>query len=299
MKKLLKKYRILLLLGLLINFTDCVKHSQAITTRNTFDIDGRSRIYLLHMPENLKKYAPLVFVIHGYGDSAEGIRRFTRMDSVADKYGFAVCYPQATVGPDSLRSWNVGYSSYGVDDVGFISALASFLQKEHKLSIINTFCTGMSNGGDMTIQMACLKPGLFRAVAPVVGCLMYWLYDSCNIKIISPIFMINGTNDKITLWEGEKDYPAIGPNGYMSTREMADIFVGMDECSEVRTDTLPHLNKSDSTFVVREKHLNCKGNSQVWLYSVVGGGHCWPGVSGNSDFFASDEIWLFFRQFIK
>jgi polyhydroxybutyrate depolymerase len=292
-------YRILIFIALLIGVTGCRKNHKAVTTVNTFDINGKSRKYLLHLPANIKRKAPLVFVIHGYGDSAEGIRRFTKMDSISDKYGFAVCYPEATIGPDSLRSWNVGYSNYGTDDVGYISTLAVYLQKRYRLSIRNTFCTGMSNGGDMTIQMACLKPRLFRAVAPVVGCLMYWLKDSCKIKNIAPIFMINGTNDRITYWEGEKDYPAIGPNGYMGTRQMADFFIGLNECSRVKIDTLPHLDKRDSTFVVREKHTGCKDNSQVWLYSVIGGGHDWPGSSGNKDFFASREIWFFFRQYIE
>lgn len=299
MKSLKIKYQILLLSGLLSGLASCSGPHQSLSTRNTFDIGGRSRKYLLHLPIDLKNNAPLVFVFHGYGDSSEGICKFTKMDSIADKYGFAVCYPQATVGPDSLRSWNVGYSNYGIDDMGFISGLASFLQKKYKLSDKNTFCTGMSNGGDMTIQMACLRPGLFKAVAADVGCLMYWLYDSCKITRIAPVFMINGTNDSTTFWDGEKDYPAIGPNGYMGTRQMADIFIGLNECMQVKTDTLPDINKNDKSIVVREKHTNCAGNSQVWLYSIVGGGHDWPGSSGNMDFTASEEIWKFFSQFVE
>jgi polyhydroxybutyrate depolymerase len=293
-----RKYFIFLLLELLIILTNCSKQRPAITTRNTFEIDGKSRTYIFHLPNNLKNNAPLVFVIHGYGDSSKGIQNFTKMDSIADKYGFAVCYPEATLGADGLRSWNVGYSNYGVDDIGFIYALASFLQKTYKLSAKNTFCTGMSNGGDMTIQMACLKPELFKAVAADVGCLMHWLFDSCKIKNIAPIFMINGTDDRTTFWEGEEDYPAIVRNGYMGTRQMVSIFVGLNECALVKIDTLPDVNKSDSSFVVREKHSNCKNNSQIWFYSIVGGGHDWPGVQGNMDFFASEEIWLFFKQFV-
>jgi polyhydroxybutyrate depolymerase len=298
-KNLDVRYCIFLLIGLLLSLSNCNKKRHTTTTRNTYDKDGISRTYLLHLPNDLKKNAPLVFVLHGYGDSAEGIRKFTKMDSIADHHGFAVCYPEATLGADSLRSWNVGYSNYEIDDVGFIRALASFLQKKHKLSVKNTFCTGMSNGGDMTIQMACLQPSLFKAVAPDVGCLMYWISDSCTTNNIAPIFMINGTNDTVTLWEGDRDYPAIGPNGYMGTRQMASTFIGLNECKQVKIDTLPDINKADSSFVVREKHVNCKNNHQVWLYSIIGGGHDWPGAWGNMDFFASLEIWLFFEQFIE
>ena len=34
--------------------------------------------------------------------------------------------------------------------------------------------------------------------------------------------------------------------------------------------------------------------SEVWLYTVEGGGHDWPGAFGNMDISASREIWTFF-----
>ena len=295
--RLVQKYFLLIVIAFV--FYSCRNDRVEKNDRYTFEIAGTKREYLLHIPKKLNDKAPLVFVLHGYGDSAEGIRAFTKMDSIADQNGFAVCYPEAVVGDDSLRSWNVGYSNYEIDDVGYLSALVTFLQKEYRLSAKNTFCTGMSNGGDMTIQMACLQPSLFKAVAPDVGCLMYWLADSMKIDEIAPIMMINGTEDDITLWKGEKDYPAIGPNGYMGTRQMVDTFVKLNACEKVRIDTLADINKSDSSFVVREKHIDCKNGKQVHLYALIGGGHDWPGAWGNMDFSASEVIWHFFEQYIE
>lgn len=156
----------------------------------------------------------------------------------------------------------------------------------------------MSNGGDMTIQMALIKPDLFKAVAPDVGCLMNWLYDSARADNIAPIFMINGMADSITYWAGDEEYPAIGPNGYKGTREMADIFIDLNQCKTSLIDTLD-LVRDDGSYVIQEKHLDCTNNNQVWLYTLVNGGHDWPGSFGNMDFFASEEIWKFFQQFIE
>ena len=36
--------------------------------------------------------------------------------------------------------------------------------------------------------------------------------------------------------------------------------------------------------------------TEVWLYTVTGGGHDWPGANGNMDIEASREAWLFFQQ---
>ena len=35
---------------------------------------------------------------------------------------------------------------------------------------------------------------------------------------------------------------------------------------------------------------------QVWLYTVNGGGHDWPGAYGNMDINSSEEAWLFFQD---
>jgi hypothetical protein len=34
----------------------------------------------------------------------------------------------------------------------------------------------------------------------------------------------------------------------------------------------------------------------VWLYTVDGGGHDWPGADGNMDISASREAWIFFEE---
>ena len=44
-------------------------------------------------------------------------------------------------------------------------------------------------------------------------------------------------------------------------------------------------------------YVDCDENAEVWLYEVVGGGHDWPGSSGNMDIQASEQIWSFFSQY--
>jgi len=66
--------------------------------------DGLPRIFVwlpdshlsVYTSEHLSRDAPLVFVLHGFTDDATGIRATTQMDAVADRYGFAVVYPQGT-----------------------------------------------------------------------------------------------------------------------------------------------------------------------------------------------------------
>ena len=74
------------------------------------------------------------------------------MNQIADQYGFAVCYPRGTLDSNGDRFWNVGYAfhqSETVDDVGFLTELAEYLQITHNLNPDYTFATGFSNGWEM------------------------------------------------------------------------------------------------------------------------------------------------------
>ena len=93
---------------------------------------------------------PLVMVLHGYGGTAlNGGRRFFEL---ADKFGFAVCWPQGAKDGKGKNCWNVGYpvqEGYKIDDEKFICRLVKKLQKDYGFSKQNVFLTGMSNGGEM------------------------------------------------------------------------------------------------------------------------------------------------------
>jgi len=191
---------------ILILVTTVKVHTQDFRNdMHEFEVDGRERIYYLHLPEKLDKNAPLIFVLHGYGGTAKGMIKFSGMNPVADKNGFAVCYPQAAMGDDDKNSWNVGYSNPDIDDVNFLRTLAEYLQEKYGLSKQNIFCTGMSNGADMCYILACRSPEVFSAIAPVAGCMMDRTFESCNPGKPIPVSEMHGTDDSITLWQGDPD----------------------------------------------------------------------------------------------
>ena len=96
-----------------------------------FDHDGITRQYIYYEPSVLNDQMPLVFVMHGFTDDASSIRNYSKMNQFANQYGFAVCYPRGTLDSSGDRFWNVGYAFHEnetVDDVGFLTELAEFLQ---------------------------------------------------------------------------------------------------------------------------------------------------------------------------
>ena len=143
--------------------------TQSQATYNIYEcvIDGIERTYKLYLPKNIKPNAPLVFALHGYGGSFNFDN--VGLNEVADRYGFALCYPQGSKDGRGNNCWNVGYpfqADMAVDDISFLCTLAKHLQKQHSLSRRNTFCTGMSNGGEMCYLLAYDKQNTFAAVAP-------------------------------------------------------------------------------------------------------------------------------------
>ena len=300
---------------LLISLTIVLFVSRKNTTEENliaFDMNGETRQYILHRPDRLQENSPLVFVLHGLGGSASGIREYSRMDKVADENGFAVCYPQGTGGSEDTKYtkkgthfWNVGYEVHKnetVDDVEFITSLAMFLQEKYNLDSEKTFCTGMSNGGDMSYLLGCAAPDIFKAIAPITGCMMKWIYDSCNENDPVPVFHVHGTADHTTYYDGDEENRDEW-GAYMGVERTINLWIERNECSNTSVDTLPDIDKNDGSIVIAQKNTGGKNNNEVWFYKVIGGDHewpqGWPKNSGNQDLNTSAEIWNFFQHSMK
>ena len=263
-----------------------------------FAFDGLTRQYYLHLPNELGSVEgfPLVLVLHGLGGNANGMIGYSQMNQIANDNGFAVAYPNGTFDQGGTRFWNVGYEIHideTVDDVGFLVALAQFLQTEYNLDPDRIFSTGFSNGGDMCYLLGCEASDVFKAVAPVAGCVMEWITESCSPQYPISVFEIHGTQDNVTWWDGDLDNIG-GWGAYLSTLQGIEFWSEMNNCTESTSEFLPNLDPNDGSIVISHKHSECSNSTEIWLYEVNGGGHDWPGSSGNMDINSSEEIWEFF-----
>ena len=300
--------KFIVIIGLLI--FSCSKNDEPILFK--FNNGGLERSYLLHIPNNLKPGSPLVFVLHGLGGTADGIRKYSQMDKVADENGFVVCYPQGTGGSEDTKYtkkgtpfWNVGYEVHKnetVNDIDFIINLALFLQKKYNLDPEKTFCSGMSNGGDMSYLLGCQASDVFKAIAPITGCMMESIYSSCNSNNPVPVFHVHGTSDNTTYYNGDEDN-SDGWGAYMSVENTIKLWVNRNECKTTIIDTLPNIDMDDGSIVVTYKNINGINKNEVWFYKIIDGDHewpqGWPKDSGNQDLNTSLEIWNFFNHYIE
>jgi polyhydroxybutyrate depolymerase len=119
------------------------------------------------------------------------------------------------------------------------------------------------------------------------------ILDACNPTNMVSIFEIHGTNDNVTYWEGDPNN-VDNWGAYPSIPATIDYWVSEFGLQLESTENLPNLVTNDGSTVTADKYGLPDFCPQVWLYTVNGGGHDWPGASGNMDIDVSREIWHFF-----
>ncbi|MDC0591114.1 prolyl oligopeptidase family serine peptidase [Gammaproteobacteria bacterium] len=277
--------------------------------------EGVEREYIIHVPENLNQDSPIVFVIHGYTGSAEGIAAYTGMNNIAEREGFIAVYPQGTIDSNGNTFFNVGYEfndDSPINDVSFIRELVRSISQEFNLKRKKAFATGMSNGGDMSYLLACTSSDLFKAVAPVAGVLMKGLKDSCELSSPVPIFEIHGTADKISLFEGDLNNEG-GWGAYYDLPSTIDFFAERYQLTNKSVKQMTSKESGADYDIFFERHWADDLEEEVWMYRIEDGRHVWPGIklnwwdnplawfyfgSGNEDINASEEVWAFFKKYL-
>ena len=257
-----------------------------------------NRDYIYYHASSAPPNCPLVLVCHGYGGSAQEIMDYSEFNALAEEFGFAVCYPQGTEDGSNNAFFNVGYdfqNNQTVDDVAFVVDLIASLQASNSLSSQDVFCTGMSNGGDFSYMLACQASETFKGVAPIAGMIMQDIMDSCNPVNEVSILEIHGTQDNVTPFQGDPNNND-GWGAYPSIPNTIDFFTNLFGLTALNSSTFPDIDPTDNSTVDSDKYIQFASCTQVWLYTVNGGGHDWPGAWGNMDISASREAWLFFEQ---
>lgn len=248
--------------------------------KTTYTIDDVQRQFIIYKPSNLPTNAPLVFVLHGYTQTAELFYNIG-FNQIADTAKFVLCFPQG-IG----NSWNV--YAYNSADVIFLKALAKDLQAQNGLDISKTFVTGFSMGAAMCNILALDASETFKAVAPVAGFALQNIWSVKNPQYIIPYFTIHGTTD-----------PTVPINGYglgsPSVQSIVDYWQIENNCTAPET---VQISSNTTAYYYR----NGTNGNEVWFYRIDGQGHVFPGdpkaragtdVSG---FNACIEIWRFFRK---
>ena len=285
------------------------------TYKNAVDlrINGFRRTYLVHIPSGYKPETPLplVVVIHGAFDTADGMEKFTRFSQLADREGFMVLYPNGMGILGFLQHWNAGHccgkaADDHVDDVGFVAATIADVYGRFKVDRDRIYMVGFSNGGMLTYRFAAERGDLLAAAAPMAASiggrpsadLPEWRIPEPVRPI--PIIVFHGLSDDDVSYEGGVSRHRGGTRSYWSVEKSVQFWVTRNGCS-------PQVVSKDlnAGSVLLTSWVDCKDNAEVVLYLIRDWGHVWPGnyfmaalAEGDSlkNFDAAEIIWDFFKS---
>jgi polyhydroxybutyrate depolymerase len=270
--------------------------SAQTTTSHTLQHNGLTREYRVYVPASYSSAnpVPLVLNLHGYTSNNQQQEVYGDFRPVADTAGFILVHPNGTLDGSSQRFWNAwGLST--PDDVGFISALIDKIQQDYAIDPNCIYSAGMSNGGFMSVELACALSNRIAAVGSVTGSMPLNRMGTCNPGRPVPYIHIHGTADATVPYAGTAQFAGI--------ENLVEYWADKNGCNPVPVMTpVPNTNTTDGCTAERYVYGGGTAGSTVELFKVIGGAHTWPGASlvigvTNQDFKASGEIWRFFRQY--
>ena len=262
-----------------------------------------TRTYALYRPTGWDKLKnmPLVLLLHGSGGDAEKMEQLTGFIAIAEREKFILAYPEGM-----NQQWNDGRGrNEEINDVGFIRTLIDFLVMEYKIDSNKVYVAGMSNGGSMSIRLACELADKMAAVAAVASTVDSAIDANCQTTKPIPIMLIIGDKDKLVPVNGGI-VPRLPKSTILSHQAIVEKWARRDGCNlQPAITSLPEL-KHDATTVTKRVYSGGKNNTEVISYVIGNGGHTWPGgyqylpsmLVGKTtqDLNASEVIWEFFKR---
>lgn len=268
------------------------------------------RDYELFLPETALTPAPAVLMLHGARGSGPRFRETTGFDAIAERYGVAAIYPTA---PDAI--WNDGRGGDALpeavrarDDVGYLLDLIDELAADGLVDPDHVYVAGHSNGGGMTLRLACEQPDAFRGIGVVATKQLIDL--PCPSDQPIPAVFFHGTADPLSPHEGRPtgtEGRGRGDKGRSySSAETLQIWAERNRCRRSAEPIRLDPDKDDGTEVFQVDFEDC--TAALRYFEIVDGGHPWPGGDeggrlmrrllgpGTRDIDAGEEILRFWQS---
>jgi polyhydroxybutyrate depolymerase len=244
-------------------------------TKVTVDA-GRGEV-AVYIPEeyNKEKPIPLIVALHGFTGSSEIVEKHWRMIPLVDEKQFILCIPDGTKNSEGQRFWNAtkaccDLENDGVDDSGYLRSLVELIETKYAVDPKSIHFMGHSNGGFMSLRMACEHSDTIASVQSLAGAMFLIAEDHKPSEAVH-VLQVHGTADKIIEYDGG----FFRAGQYPSARETVEMWAGFNQCKMVpeqggTLDLVRNVAGEDTT-VLCYKNDETKKVSELW--TIHGASH--------------------------
>ncbi len=218
----------------------------------------------------------MILLFHGSGSTAAVMAAYTGLPARAAARGYLV------VTPDAINhNWQVSSPVGHTADLAFVAALVASMAARFCVDQRRVYAAGFSLGSEFAAIVGCAPAPPIAAIGLVSA---EFLLKPCARQL--PVIAFHGTADPAVPYQDGAiglSLPGVRVRGV--EKNLGD-WAALDGCAPAPAIDVPEFA------VVRRTWSGCQLGASVVLYSVVRGGHAWPGPPLDAtgrilDFFAA------------
>lgn len=219
---------------------------------------------------------PLVIVLHGRGANGAVQSIYFGLDDRVDSAQYILVTPDGTLDANGRSFWNAtdvccatSPEDFEVDDVGYIRELIEEAAVTYSIDPGRVGLIGHSNGGFLSLRMACDSSELVTSVVSLAGA----TYDDPAMcaPATNPVsvLLLHGTADDTIFYDGVED-------AYPSAPEAARRFASLAECEldnpsmPANIDVIGEVPGPETEIL---RYEACAPGVDVELWTLVDGSH--------------------------
>ncbi|EGK11635.1 alpha/beta hydrolase family esterase [Kroppenstedtia eburnea] len=289
---------------------------------NKVSTDGRA--YKLYIPSRHDGQTPLplVVMLHGCTQNPDDFAAGTGMNTLAEKEGFLVAYPEQPIFANMNKCWNwfdPAHQSRNMGEPASIAGVVRQIQREYAVDDHQVHVAGLSAGGAMSVIMGATYPDMFAAIGvgagleyqaatTISGAYMAMLYGGPDPSRQGELaFRRMGTRARSVptiVFHGTADYTVNPINAdqvisqWARTNDLAVGGGGIDDISDGSEQKTAPGGYDYTRFLYKDG----SGNILMEKYMIQKMGHAWSGGNSAGSYTdpkgpdASRIMWEFFAS---
>ncbi len=238
-----------------------------------------ARPFRVRVPEMLDptQPIPLVLLLHGYGVTGAIQDSYFGLGNLVSTRNFALATPDGTLDASGKRFWNAtevccNFNRIMVDDVAYLRAVLTDVRRRYNIDPNKIFVVGHSNGGFMTLQLACELSDQISAVISLAGS------DRQDVMRCQParavnVLAVHGTADPTIPYAGAM---AGGVALYPGAEALVGRWATRNGCTGMRAPNGAALDVDTGlpgAETIRSAHSMCRPGGSAELWRIENGGH--------------------------